>query len=47
MGLAHLAEEKILPTFIEFDPNKWFYGIGVLVVFLLLLVVVTRFNIDR
>ena len=44
---ALLAEVNLEPTFIEFDPSKWFYGAAALVVFLVLLVVVTRFNMDR
>jgi len=41
------VKDSVTPTFIEFDPGKWFYGIGTLAVFLILLFVITRFNIDR
>jgi hypothetical protein len=46
---AQLAEhESWVPTLIQFDPTKWFYGGAALVVLLLLLFVVTRFHIfDR
>ena len=47
MSAAVEIKDSIVPTFIEFDPGKWYYGIGTLVVFLLLLFVVTRFNLDR
>ena len=47
MSAAEQVKDSLVPTFIEFDPGKWFYGSGALVVFLLLLVVVSRFNLDR
>jgi len=46
-AVARLAETTAVPTIIEFDPTKWFYGGAALVVFVLLIVVVTRFNLDR
>ncbi len=46
-AVARLAEQNLVPTYIEFDPSKWFYGAGVLTVLLLLLWIVTRINIDR
>ncbi len=47
MSAVQQVKDSVTPTFIEFDPGKWFYGIGALVVFLLLLFIVTRFNLDR
>ena len=47
MSAVQQVKDSVTPTFIEFDPGKWYYGIGTLVVFLLLLFVVTRFNLDR
>ncbi|HET7901240.1 MAG TPA: hypothetical protein VFL59_08620 [Candidatus Nanopelagicales bacterium] len=47
MSAVQQVKDSVVPTYIEFDPGKWFYGIGALVVFLLLLIVVTRFNLDR
>ena len=34
-------------TTITLEPTKWFFGAIALVTFLVLVVVVTRFNIDR
>ena len=45
-AVARLAE-AVSPTVITFDPTKWFFGGTALVVLLGLLVVVTRFNVDR
>ena len=46
-AVARLAESVSVPTVITFDPTKWFYGGLALLVLLALLVIVTRFNLDR
>jgi len=46
-AVARLAENVSVPTVITFDPTKWFFGGVALLVLLVLLVVVTRFNLDR
>ena len=46
-AVARLAETTAVPTIIEFDPTKWFYGGLALLVLLALLVIVSRFNLDR
>ncbi|HEY5134552.1 MAG TPA: hypothetical protein VIJ41_02080 [Candidatus Nanopelagicales bacterium] len=46
-AVARLAESVSAPTVITFDPTKWFYGGATLLVLLVLLVVVSRFNLDR
>ena len=46
-AVARLAENVSVPTVITFDPTKWFYGGAALLVLLALLIVVSRFNIDR
>lgn len=47
MSVVSLAEQTVAPVYIEFDPTKWFYGIAVLAVFLIALVVVGLFNLDK
>ena len=46
-AVARLAENYSVPTLITFEPTKWFFGGVTLLVLLGLLVVVTRFNMDR
>ena len=46
-AVARLAENVSVPTVITFDPGKWFFGGATLLVLLVLLVVVSRFNLDR
>jgi hypothetical protein len=46
-AVARLAESVSVPTVITFEPSKWFFGGAVLLVLLALLVVVSRFNLDR
>jgi len=46
-AVARLAESVSVPTVITFDPTKWFYGGLALLVLLALLVIVSRFNLDR
>jgi hypothetical protein len=47
-AVARLAESTIVPsTTITFDPSKWFYGGVALLVFVVLIVAVSRFNMDR
>jgi hypothetical protein len=41
------AVAQLADTVIVFDPSKWFYGGVALGTLILLLVVVTRFNVDR
>ncbi len=43
-SVAQLAEAAVTTTF---EPSKWFFGGLALLVLVSLLVVVTRFNIDR
>lgn len=44
---AALAEVISTDTVISISPSKWFYGGVALIVFVLLVFVVTRLNIDR
>jgi len=46
-AVARLAESVSVPTVITFDPSKWFFGGLALLVLLALLVIVSRFNLDR
>jgi len=46
-AVARLAESVSVPTVITFDPTKWFYGGLTLLVLLALLIIVSRFNLDR
>ena len=46
-AVARLAESVSVPTVITFDPSKWFYGGLTLLVLLALLIIVSRFNLDR
>jgi hypothetical protein len=46
-GLAMSAVAQLADTVIVFDPSKWFFGGVALGTLILLLVVVTRFNVDR
>jgi len=46
-AVARLAENVSVPTVITFEPSKWFFGGATLLVLLVLLVVVSRFNLDR
>ena len=46
-AVARLAENASVPTVITFEPSKWFFGGATLLVLLVLLVVVSRFNLDR
>jgi len=46
-AVARLAESVSVPTVITFDPSKWFFGGLMLLVLVALLIVVTRFNLDR
>ena len=46
-AVARLAESVSVPTVITFEPTKWFFGGVTLLVLVALLVVVTRFNMDR
>jgi hypothetical protein len=41
------AVAQLSETVISFDPSKWFFGGVCLLVLVTLLVVVTRFNLDR
>jgi hypothetical protein len=41
------AVAQLADTVITFDPSKWFYGAVALGTLIVLLVIVTRFNIDR
>jgi hypothetical protein len=41
------AVAQLADTVITFDPSKWFFGGVALGTLVVLLVVVTRFNIDR
>ena len=45
-AVARLAESVSVPTVITFEPTKWFFGGATLLVLVVLLVVVTRFNLD-
>ena len=46
-AVARLAENVSVPTVITFEPSKWFFGGATLLVLLVLLVVVSRFNLAR
>jgi len=46
-AVARLAESVSVPTVITFDPSKWFYGGLTLLVLVALLIIVSRFNLDR
>jgi hypothetical protein len=46
-AVARLAESVSVPTVITFDPTKWFYGGLTLLVLVALLIIVSRFNLDR
>jgi hypothetical protein len=46
-AVARLAENVSVPTVITFEPSKWFFGGVTLIVLLALVIVVSRFNLDR
>ncbi len=46
-AVARLAESISAPTVITFDPSKYFFGGVTLLVLLALVIVVSRFNLDR
>jgi len=46
-AVARLAESVSVPTVITFEPSKWFFGGLTLLVLLTLVIVVSRFNLDR
>lgn len=41
------AAASLAETIVYFEPSKWFFGALALGTLLVLLIVVTRFNIDR
>ncbi len=41
------AVAQLADTVVAFDPSKWFFGAVALGTLIVLLVIVTRFNIDR
>jgi hypothetical protein len=46
-AVARLAESVSVPTVVTFEPSKWFFGGVTLLVLLALVIVVSRFNLDR
>jgi hypothetical protein len=46
-AVARLAESVSVPTVVTFEPSKWFFGGVALLVLLALVIVVSRFNLDR